>query len=339
MPLPTRCELKKVGWSSILIVVVQLAVGVTAEAQQPGKVPRIGFVSARADPTPTTPDSSADALRQGLRNLGYIEGKNLVIEYRYFEGKVDRIPSLVAELLQLKLDVLVSVNTLTIRAFKQATKTLPIVIVINDDPVTTGIVNSLARPGGNVTGLTRLTRELSGKRLELLKEAVPKLSRVGVLDDASTDIQASFQDFDTAARALKIQLQSLEVRGPNPDLEGAFQAAASGRVNALVTVRTALLINYRKQIADLAIKNRLPSIQEGSDFVEAGGLMSYSANDTEVFRRAAYYVDRILKGTKPADLPVEQPTKFEFVINLKTAKQIGVTIPQSVLYRADRVIK
>jgi putative tryptophan/tyrosine transport system substrate-binding protein len=300
MPLPTRCELKKVGWSSILIVVVQLAVGVTAEAQQPGKVPRIGFVSARADPTPTTPDSSADALRQGLRNLGYIEGKNLVIEYRYFEGKVDRIPSLVAELLQLKLDVLVSVNTLTIRAFKQATKTLPIVIVINDDPVTTGIVNSLARPGGNVTGLTRLTRELSGKRLELLKEAVPKLSRVGVLDDASTDIQASFQDFETAARALKIQLQSLEVRGPNPDLEGAFQAAASGRVNALVTVRTALLINYRKQIADLAIKNRLPSIQEGNDFVEAGGLMSYSASDTEVFRRAAYYVDRILKGAKPA---------------------------------------
>jgi putative ABC transport system substrate-binding protein len=331
--------LKKVGWSSILIVVVQLAVGVTAEAQQPGKVPRIGFVSARADPTPTTPDSSADALRQGLRNLGYIEGKNLVIEYRYFEGKVDRIPSLVAELLQLKLDVLVSVNTLAIRAFKQATKTLPIVIVINDDPVTTGIVNSLARPGGNVTGLTRLTRELSGKRLELLKEAVPKLSRVGVLDDASTDIQASFQDFETAARALKIQLQSLEVRGPNPDLEGAFQAAASGRVNAVVTVRTALLINYRKQIADLAIKNRLPSIQEGSDFVEAGGLMSYSASDTEVFRRAAYYVDRILKGAKPADLPVEQPTKFEFVINLKTAKQIGVTIPQSVLNRADRVIK
>jgi putative tryptophan/tyrosine transport system substrate-binding protein len=331
--------MKRAAVPSILAAVVLLALGVTAEAQQPGKVPRIGFVSARADPTPTTPDSSADALRQGLRNLGYIEGKNLVIEYRYFEGKVDRIPSLVAELLQLKLDVLVSVNTLAIRAFKQATKTLPIVIVINDDPVTTGIVNSLARPGGNVTGLTRLTRELSGKRLELLKEAVSKLSRVGVLDDASTDIQASFQDFETAARALKIQLQSLEVRGPNPDLEGAFQAAASARVNGLVTVRTALLINYRKQIADLAIKNRLPSIQEGSDFVEAGGLMSYSANDTEVFRRAAYYVDRILKGTKPADLPVEQPTKFEFVINLKTAKQIGVTIPQSVLYRADRVIK
>jgi putative tryptophan/tyrosine transport system substrate-binding protein len=315
--------MKRAAVPSILSAVVLLALGVTAEAQQPGKVHRIGFVSARADPTPTTPDSSADALRQGLRNLGYIEGKNIVVEYRYFEGKVDRIPSLVAELLPLKLDVLVSVNTLAIRAFKQATKTLPIVIVINDDPVTTGIVNSLARPGGNITGLTRLTRELSGKRLELLKEAVPKLSRVGVLDDASTDIQASFQDFEPAARVLKIQLQSLEVHSPNPDLEGAFQAAAGGRINALVTVRTALLINYRKQIADLAIKNRLPSIQEGNDFVEAGGLMSYSASDTEVFRRAAYYVDKILKGTKPADLPVEQPTKFEVIINLKPPSRSG----------------
>jgi len=323
----------------IALCALLLALTFTAEAQQPGKVPRIGFVSARANPTPATPDSSADALRQGLQNLGYIEGKNLVVEYRYFEGKVDRIPSLVAELLQLKLDVLVSVNTLAIRAFKQATKTIPIVMVINDDPVTTGIVDSLARPGGNVTGLTRFTRELSGKRLELLKEAVPKISRVGVLDDASTDIGASFQDFEPAARALNIQLQSLEVRAPKPDLDGAFQAAAKGRVNALITVRTALLINYRKQIADLAIKNRLPSIQEGNDFVEAGGLMSYSASDTEVFRRAAYYVDRILKGAKPADLPVEQPTKFELVINLKTAKQIGLIIPQSLLYRADKVIK
>jgi ABC-type uncharacterized transport system substrate-binding protein len=331
--------MKKAAVPSILIVVVLLVLGVRAEAQQPGKVPRMGFVSARADPTPTTPDSSADALRQGLRNLGYIEGKNIVVEYRYFEGKVDRIPSLVAELLQLKLDVLVSVNTLAIRAFKQATKTLPIVIVINDDPVTTGIVNSLARPGGNVTGLTRLTRELSGKRLELLKEAVPKLSRVGVLDDASTDIQASFQDFEPAARALKIQLQSMEVHGPNPDLTGVFQAAAKGRVNALITVRTALLIRYRKQIADLVIKNRLPSMWEGSDFVEAGGLMSYSDNYAETYRRAAVYVDKILKGAKPADLPVEQPTKFEFVINLKAAKQIGLTIPPNVLARADRVIK
>jgi putative tryptophan/tyrosine transport system substrate-binding protein len=306
-------------------------------AQQPKKISRMGFVSARADPTPATPDSSADALRQGLRNLGYIEGKNLVVEYRYFEGKVDRIPGIVAELLRLQLDVLVSVNTLAIRAFKQESKTIP--IVINDDPVTTGIVDSLARPGGNVTGLTRFTRELSGKRLELLKEAVPKISRVGVLDDASTDIRASFQDFEPAARALKIQLQALEVRGPNPDFVGAFQAAARGRANGLITVRTALLISYRKQIADLVIKNRLASMSEGGDFVEAGGLMSYSSSDAEIFRRAAAYVDKILKGAKPADLPVEQPTKFEFVINLKTAKQIGLTIPPNVLARADNVIR
>jgi putative tryptophan/tyrosine transport system substrate-binding protein len=323
----------------VLFFAFIFALSVPTQAQQPAKLPRIGFVSARAAPTSTTPDSSADALRQGLRNLGYIEGKNIVIEYRYFEGKVDRIPSLVAELLQLKLDVLVSVNTLAIRAFKQETKTIPIVIVINDDPVTTGIVDSLARPGGNVTGLTRFTRELSGKRLELLKEAVPKISRVGVLDDASTDIGTSFQDFEPAARALNIQLQSLEVRGPNPDLAGAFQAAVKGRVDGLITVRTALLISYRKQIADLVLKNRLPSMSEGGDFVEAGGLMSYSSSDAEVFRRAAYYVDKILKDAKPADLPVEQPTKFEFVINMKTAKQIGLTIPPNVLARADKVIR
>jgi len=234
-----------------LLATVFLTTVPPAEAQQSKKVPRIGFVSARAEPTVATPDSTAESLRQGLRTLGYIEGKNIVIEYRYFEGKVDRIPSLVAELLQAKLDVIVSVNTLAIQAFKQETKTTPIVIVINDDPVTSGIVDSLARPGGNITGLTRFTRDLSGKRLELLKETVPKISRVGILDDASTDIRASFQDFEPAARALKIQLQSLEVAGPKPDLARAFQAAAKERVNALITVRTALLIKYRKQIADL----------------------------------------------------------------------------------------
>jgi len=330
---------KKVKVIGIALSAMLLALCFSVEAQQAGKVPRIGFVSARVDPTPTTPDSSADALRQGLRKLGYTEEKNLVIEYRYFGGKADRIPSIVAELLQLKLDVLVSVNTLAIRAFKQADKTVPIVMVINDDPVTTGIVDSLAHPGGNVTGFTRLTRELSGKRLELLKETVPKISRVGVLDDASTDVGTSFQDFKPAARALKIQLQSLEVRAPNPDLEGAFQAAVKGRVDALITVRTALLISYRKRITELLIKNRLPSMSEGGDFVEAGGLMSYSSSDIESYQRAAVYVDKILKGAKPADLPVEQPTKFELIINLKTAKQIGLTIPPNVLARADRVIK
>ena len=310
-----------------------------AEAQQPTKVARIGFVSARAEPTVAAPDTTAESLRQGLRSLGYIEGKNIVIDYRYFAGKVDRIPSLVAELLQAKLDVLVSVNTLAIQAFKQATKTTPIVFVINDNPVTTGIVDSLAHPGGNVTGLTRFTRDLSGKRLELLKETAPKILRVGVLDDASTDIRASFQDFEPAARALKLQLHSLEVNGPNPDFARAFEAAAKEHVNGLITVRTALLIRHGKQIAELVIKHRLPSVWEGSDFVQAGGLMSYSASDAEVFRRAAYFVDMILKGKLPAEIPIEQPTKFELVINLKTAKQIGLTIPPNVLARADRVIK
>ena len=244
--------------------------------------------------------------------------------------------------MQLKVDVLVVGTLSSIRAAKQATKTIPIVMVIAVDPVATGIVDSLARPGGNITGLTTLNRELSGKRLELLKEAVPRLSRVGVLWEADSRSQAAaigFKEYEAAARALKIPLQSLEVRGPNPDFEGAFQAAAKGRASALITIRSALLVRYPKQIADLAIKNRLPSMYEGSQYVEAGGLMSYAANDTESFRRAAVYVDKILKGAKPADLPVEQPMKFEFVINLKTAKQIGLTIPPNVLARADRVIK
>ena len=329
-------NLKPLLW---LLTAIVLALFDPAQAQQPTKVARIGFVSARAEPTVAAPDTTAESLRQGLRSVGYIEGKNIVIDYRYFAGKVDRIPSLVAELLRAKLDVLVSVNTLAIQAFKQATKTTPIVFVINDNPVTTGIVDSLAHPGGNVTGLTRFTRDLSGKRLELLKETAPKILRVGVLDDASTDIRASFQDFEPAARALKLQLHSLEVHGPNPDFARAFEAAAKEHVNGLITVRTALLIRHGKQIAELVIKHRLPSVWEGSDFVEAGGLMSYSASDAEVFRRAAYFVDMILKGKLPAEIPIEQPTKFELVINLKTAKQIGLTIPPNVLARADKVIR
>ncbi|MBI3060887.1 MAG: ABC transporter substrate-binding protein, partial [Deltaproteobacteria bacterium] len=223
---------------------------------------------------------------------------------------------------------------------KEATKTIPIVAVLAVDPVATGIVDSLARPGGNITGIATLQRDLSGKRLELLTEVVPKISRVGVLWDANAPGPAiAFKEYEAAARALKVQLQSLAVRGPNPDLEGAFQAAASGRAGALITIRNPVLRRYPKQIAELAIKNRLPSMYEGSEYVEAGGLMSYSANDVESFRRAATYVDKILKGAKPADLPVEQPTKFELVINLKAAKQIGLTIPPNALARADRVIK
>jgi putative ABC transport system substrate-binding protein len=321
----------------MLTTVILATVSVT-EAQQPGKIPRIGYVSASGDSY--TPGRQVEAFRQGLRDLGYNEGKNIVVEYRYAEGKPDRLLSLARELVQLKLDVLVLVSLQSIRAAKQATKTIPIVMVTIDDPVATGLVDSLARPGGNITGVTRLSRELSGKRLELLKEAVPRMSRVGVLRDADNPGAAiGLKEYEGAARALKIPLLSLEVRSPNPDFEGAFQAAAKGRVNALITITNSLLSRYQKQIADLAIKNRLPSMYELSVYVEAGGLVSYAANDAESFRRAAIYVDKILKGAKPADLPVEQPTKFEFVINLKTAKQIGLTIPPNVLARADKVIK
>jgi putative ABC transport system substrate-binding protein len=335
-----KSKIKNPKWVRIVATFVTFAMcGAVATAQQQAKkVPRIGYLSGRGDPS--TPDPLVDAFRQGLRDLGYIEGKNILVEYRYAEGKLDRIPSLVAELVQLKVDVLVSPSLPAIRAAKQATKTIPVVILTNVDPVATGIVDSLARPGGNITGLARFMTELSGKRLELLKEVVPEISRVGVLWNADDpDAAIGFKEYETAARAPKIQLQSLEVRGPNPDLEGAFQAAVKGRASALITVRNLLLLRYPKRIADLAIKNRLPSMYEGSDFVEAGGLVSYASNDAESFKRAATYVDKILKGAKPADLPVEQPTKFELVINLKTAKQIGMTIPQSVLYRAERVIK
>ena len=327
------CAMRKAGFLSILFVVVLLAVAVIAGAQ-PTKIPRIGFLSGASAPA----GSSVQAFQQGLRDLGYVEGKNILVEYRYVEGKLDRYPGLVAELVQLNVDVLVV--TAGFRAAKQGTKTIPIVMVTTTDPVAAGLIDSLAHPGGNITGLTRLTRELSGKRLELLKEIVPTILRVGVLWDANVTTPGSaVKDYEAAAPALKLQLQSLEVRGPKPDLEGAFKAAAKGRASALVTILNPLLNLYQKQIADLAIKNRLPSMFESNYYVEAGGLMSYATDDAANFRRAAYYVDKILKGAKPADLPVEQPKKFEFVINLKTAKQIGLTIPPQLLARAQKVIK
>ncbi len=304
-----------------------------AGAQQPAIIPRIGYIA------PTGPENTNyAAFLRGLRDLGYIEGKNILVEYRSMEGNRDRIPSLVAELVQLKVDILVSPNAPTILAAKQATRTIAIVMVVNTDPVASGLVDSLAHPGGNITGITRLTRDLSGKRLEVLKEVFPGISRVGVLEDADALVKA-FKDYDAAGRALKIQLQSLEVRGPNPDLEGAFQAAVKGRVRALIATQTTVLVPYPKKIADLAIKHRLPLMFESSRTVEAGGLLSYSSNEPENFKRAAYYVDRILKGAKPAELPVEQPTKFEFVINLKTAKTLGLTIPPDVLARAHKIIR
>lgn len=327
---------QKVKAIAVAFCALFFALCISAHAQQPKTIPRIGYISVSGDPS--TPSRFVEAFQQGLRDLGYIEGKNILVEYRYVEGRRDRYPSLAAEFVQLKVDVIVA--TAGFMAIKQATKTIPIVIMADVDPVATGLVDSFAHPGGNITGLARLTHDLSGKRLELLKEVVPTISRVGVLRNASgTTPGISFKEYEAAAPALKLQLQSLEVRGPNPDLEGAFQAAAKGRANALVTILNPVLHRYRKKIADLAIKNRLPSMCESAGYVEGGCLMSYSANDAENAKRAAYYVDRILKGAKPAELPVEQPTKFEMVINLRAAKQIGLAIPPNVLARADKVIK
>jgi len=306
-----------------------------ADAQQAKKIPQIGYLAGnRGGP-------SVDEFQRGLRDRGYVVGKNILVEYRYTEGKADRTPSLVADLIQLKVDVLVVTSLLGIRAAKQGTKTIPIIMVTTQDPVATGIVDSLAHPGGNITGVTTLTRDLNGKRLELLKEAFEGLSRVGVLQDmnAGPGPAIAFKEYEAAAGGLKLQLQSLAVRGPNPDFDGAFREAIKGHTSTLIVIASFVLSRYRKHIAELAIKNRMPSMNELSAYVEAGGLMSYAANDTESFRRVAYYVDKILKGAKAGDLPVEQPTKFELVVNLKTAKQIGVTIPPNVLLRADKVIK
>jgi putative ABC transport system substrate-binding protein len=331
-------ETMQAKFFSYLVAAAILTAIDPALAQQPPKMPRIGFLSSAGDSN--NPGPQVEAFRRGLRDLGYYEGKNILIEYRYLEGKRDRIPGLVAELQQLKVDALIVGTPPAIRAGKQATKTIPIVIVTSQDPVAAGYVDSLARPGGNITGLTTLARDLSGKRLELLKEVVPGMSRVGlflVTDPGSP--RNALKEYETAAGALKIALQSLEVRSPNPDIDGAFREAVNAQLSALITTTNFVLSPYRKKIGDLAIKNRLPLLSEGSNYVDAGGLMSYAASDVDLWRRAATYVDKILKGAKPADLPIEQPTKFELVINLKTAKQIGLTIPQTVLFRADKVIK
>jgi ABC-type uncharacterized transport system substrate-binding protein len=328
----------KLAVAVFALLLMLFALGISAQAQQAKKIPRIGFLGGSG--ITNNPRSNFNVFLQGLRDLGYVDGKNIVIENRNAEGKLDLIPILVDELIQLKIDVLVTTNPTAIRAAKEATKTIPVVMVSSVDPVATGIVDSLARPGGNITGLSLLARDLSGKRLELITEAVPGIKRIGVLWDANSSAAAiGLKEYEAAARTMKVPLQSLAVQGPIPDLESAVQAAAKGRADALITVRTSVLNLYSKHIADLAIKNRLPSMFEVSAYVEVGGLMSYANSDAESFKRAAFYVDKILKGAKPGDLPVEQPTKFELVINLKTAKQIGVTIPPNVLARADRVIK
>jgi putative tryptophan/tyrosine transport system substrate-binding protein len=325
---------RKLNW---LFAVLLLSTVQPAEAQQPKKVPRIGALFGSS---PEPEKKRLAAFHQGLADLGYFEGKNILIDYRYAEGKLDRIPSLVSELLELKVDVLFVPFLAGIRPAKQMAKTTPIVIVTQVDPVAAGVVDSLARPGGNITGIGTLGRDLSGKRLELLQEVIPGTSRVGVLWDADAPGPAiAFKEYEAAARVLKIKLQSLEIRGPNPDLDGAFQSAVKGGANTFIAITNPVLRRYATRIAEMAIKNRLPAMYESSHYAENGGLISYSAADLPVYRRAAIYVDKILKGAKPADLPVEQPTKFELVINLKTAKQIGLTIPPNVLARADRVIK
>ena len=315
---------------------ILLALPFPAQAQQPTKIPRIGYL--------TTVSLSAisariEAFRQGLRELGYVEGKNIVIEYRSAEGKPDRVPALAAELVRLKVDIIVTTGSAPTRAAKEATSTIPIVMTNDADPVATGFVASLARPGGNITGLSTLSPELSGKRLEMLREVVPKLSRVAVLGTSTMPGYAQvLKDLELAAGALKVKLQYLEVLEPN-DIETAFRAATKGRAQAVLMLPGPVLISQRTQVVDLAVKNRLPAIYWRSDFVEAGGLMVYGVNLNDLDRRAATFVDKILKGRTPADLPVEQPMKFEFIINLKAAKQIGLTLPPNVLYEADRIIK
>jgi ABC-type uncharacterized transport system substrate-binding protein len=309
-----------------------LALSYSASAQQPGKTPRIGYLSIGGEL-----GQVSEAFLQGLRDLGYVEGKNVVIEYRGDpQRREDRLPELAADLVRLKVDVIVALDPPAARAAKNATKTIPIVIRSTADPVQTGFVSSLARPGGNITGMTSISTELYGKRLELLKEVIPRLSRVAVLRNPDRS-NSDFKEMQSTARALDLQLQSLEVRGPK-DFENAFRAAGKARAQALITIRTPLINNQRKQVADLAIKSRLPAIYDDRAYVEANGLMSYGTNLADLQRRAAVFVDKILKGAKPADLPVEQPTKFELVINLKAAKQIGLTIPPNVLARADKVI-
>jgi putative tryptophan/tyrosine transport system substrate-binding protein len=329
--------MKKAAVPSILVAVVLLALGVIAEAQQPKKVLRIGYLM----PSDAAADSTrSEAVRLGLRELGYMEGQNIAIEYRYAEGKPDRYPELAAELVRLKVDIIVTTGVAPTLAAKNATKTIPIVMNISADPVEAGLVESLAHPGGNVTGLTLLSRELGGKRLELLKEAVPKLARVAVLyDPATVGIVPEVKEaLPAAARALRLTLQPWEVRAAN-GFERVFAALNKERPDGLYVTTGPLMRANEKRIAGFALKSRLPSTYNYREAVDAGGLMYYGADQVDSYRRVAYYVDRILKGAMPADLPVQQPTKFELVINLKTAKQIGLTIPPNVLARADKVIR
>ena len=307
-----------------------------AQAQQPTKVPRIGFLLATSL---SVESARIEAFRQGLRELGYVEGKNIVVEWRWAEGKFDRLPDLAAELVRLKVDVIVTGGATSTRAAKEVTTAIPIVMAQVNDPVGNGFVASLARPGGNITGLSTLNPELSGKRLELMKEIVPKLSRVAVFGDSTNPANAqSLKETELAARAFKVQLQYLDILGPK-DIETAFRAASKGRADAVLVLGGPVLQSHRTQIVELAVKSRLPATYNTPEFVEDGGFMSYGPSIPDLYRRAATYVDKILKGRTPADLPVEQPMRFEFIINLIAAKKIGLTVPPNVLVRATKVIR
>jgi len=321
----------------VLLICLALASVDLAGAQQPtGKVKRICFM---ATGSVSSDRNRIDTFRRGLRDLGYVEEKNIVIEYRYAEGKPDRLPGLAAELVRLKVDVIVVSGGTSAKAAKTATQIVPIVMTSVSDPIEIGVVDSLARPGANITGLTTQAPELGGKRLELLKEIVPKLSRVAALGNPDTlSYTRQMKEAEIAAQAINLQVQFVPVKAPS-DFENAFTAIKKGRAGALITLPAPTLIFLRDRIIELAAKTRLPAAYSDNEFVESGGLMSYSPNYSDLLRRAAVFVDKILKGAKPADLPVEQPTKFDLFINLKTANQIGLTIPQSVLYRADKVIK
>jgi putative tryptophan/tyrosine transport system substrate-binding protein len=335
--IPTEVPMRLIGLAVVLAVSLILA-PVATEAQQAGKVPRVAFLTPWSDSDPGR-QRGLEAFRQGLRELGYVEGQNIVIESRSAEGKDDRLPALAADLVRSKVDVIVATSGAATKAAQQATKTIPIVMSLVNDPVGSGLVASLARPGGNVTGLTIMAPDLMAKRLELLKEVVPKLSRVALLQNPDNPASAAqLREAEAAARALRVQPQTLEARNQQ-EIEGAFATMIRERAGALLILSDAIFFTQRRQIAELAAKGRLPSIIGTRDYPDAGGLMAYGPNFLDLERRAATFVDRILKGAKPAELPIEQPTKFELVINLKTAKALGLTIPQTLLLRADQVIQ
>jgi len=329
-------RIKRAGRFALALAL--LAAPLAVDAQQPGNSYRIGYLGTSP---PSTPDSlrNVEAFRQGLGELGWVEGKNIVIEWRYSAGRGERFPDLAAELVRLKVNLIVAVAAPATHASKQATTTIPIVGIALSDPVGQGLVASLARPGGNVTGLATLFPELAAKRLKLLKETLPGVSRVAVLWNAANPGNVlQIGETKVAAQTLGLRLQSVEVRGPE-DFQGAFAAMTRGRPEALVSLADPLIFTYQTQIVDFAAKSRLPAMHPFRESVEAGGLMAYSVNIPDMFRRAATYVDKILRGAKPGDLPIEQPTKFEFVINIKTAQALGLTIPQSLLLRADQVVE